>query len=50
MRVPAVAPRRFNEAETRAWLDANGALQTATISDLHLSWTHDQYARAFTAV
>ncbi|MGC1178839.1 MAG: aminodeoxychorismate synthase component I [Methyloceanibacter sp.] len=44
------APRRFNEAETRAWLDANGALQTATISDLHLSWTHDQYARAFTAV
>jgi para-aminobenzoate synthetase / 4-amino-4-deoxychorismate lyase len=40
-------PRRFNDAETRAWLDANGALERSTISELQLSWTRDQYTRAF---
>ena len=40
-------PRRFNDAETRAWLDVNGALERSTISDLQLSWTRDQYTRAF---
>jgi para-aminobenzoate synthetase/4-amino-4-deoxychorismate lyase len=44
------APRRFNEAETRVWLDANGAAQASAISDLRLSWTREHYARAFTAV
>ena len=34
---------RFNDAETRAWLDANGALERSTISDLQLSWTRDEY-------
>ena len=44
-------PRRFdNDAETRAWLDANGALERSTISDLQLSWTRDQYTRAFRQV
>jgi para-aminobenzoate synthetase / 4-amino-4-deoxychorismate lyase len=40
-------PRRFNDAETRRWLDGNGALERSTISDLRLSWTRDQYTRAF---
>src|SRR6516164_10290791 len=43
-------PRRFNDAETRHWLDANGALERSTISDLQLSWTREQYTRAFAAV
>jgi para-aminobenzoate synthetase / 4-amino-4-deoxychorismate lyase len=44
------APRRFNEAETRAWLDANGGLQHSTLSDLRLTWTREDYAQAFAAV
>ena len=40
-------PRRFNDVETRAWLDANGALERSTISDLRLSWTREQYTSAF---
>jgi para-aminobenzoate synthetase / 4-amino-4-deoxychorismate lyase len=43
-------PLRFNDAETRAWLDANGALERSTISDLQLSWTRDQYTHAFAQV
>ena len=43
-------PRRFNDAETRHWLDANGALEPSTISDLQLSRTREQYTRAFAAV
>ena len=43
-------PRRLDEAGTRAWLDANGALERSTISGLKLSWTREQYARAFAEV
>ncbi|MGC2410594.1 MAG: aminodeoxychorismate synthase component I [Methyloceanibacter sp.] len=43
-------PRRFNDAETRSWLDAHGALQKSAVTALKLSWTRDQYARAFAAV
>src|SRR5262249_50575732 len=43
-------PLRFTDAETRAWLDAYGALERSTISDLQLSWTRDQYTRAFIQV
>jgi para-aminobenzoate synthetase / 4-amino-4-deoxychorismate lyase len=43
-------PRRFNDAETRDWLKANGALERWTISELRLSWTREEYARAFAAV
>jgi len=44
------APRRLDDAATRAWLDANGAVQPSAISDLKLSWTREQYGRAFAAV
>jgi para-aminobenzoate synthetase/4-amino-4-deoxychorismate lyase len=40
-------PVRFTDAETRGWLDANGALERSTISDLQLSWTREQYRTAF---
>ena len=40
-------PVRFTDAETRGWLDANGALERSTISDLQLSWTRDEYTSAF---
>jgi para-aminobenzoate synthetase / 4-amino-4-deoxychorismate lyase len=43
-------PRRFNDAETRRWLDANGADQRSTISDLQLSWTREEYTSAFSRV
>ena len=43
-------PARFTDAETRAWLDANGALERSTISDLQLSWTRDEYTDAFAKV
>jgi para-aminobenzoate synthetase/4-amino-4-deoxychorismate lyase len=43
-------PLRFTDAETRAWLDANGALERSTISDLQLSWTRDEYTGAFAKV
>jgi para-aminobenzoate synthetase / 4-amino-4-deoxychorismate lyase len=42
--------RRLDDAETRAWLDAHGAERSASFTDLHLSWTRDDYARAFEAV
>src|SRR5262245_28238041 len=43
-------PRRFNDAETRRWLDANGALERSTVSDLQLSWTRVQYNSAYAKV
>ena len=43
-------PVRFTDAETRGWLDANGALERSTISDLQLSWTRDEYTDAFAKV
>jgi para-aminobenzoate synthetase / 4-amino-4-deoxychorismate lyase len=43
-------PRRLDDAATRAWLDGNGAAQPSAISDLKLSWTREQYGRAFAAV
>jgi para-aminobenzoate synthetase / 4-amino-4-deoxychorismate lyase len=43
-------PRRLDEAATRAWLDAHGALERSTISGLRLSWTRDEYARTFAEV
>jgi para-aminobenzoate synthetase/4-amino-4-deoxychorismate lyase len=43
-------PRRLDEPATRAWLDANGANGNAAFSDLRLSWTRDDYARAFARV
>jgi para-aminobenzoate synthetase / 4-amino-4-deoxychorismate lyase len=42
--------RRLDEAATRAWLDANGALERSTISGLQLSWTRDEYTRTFAKV
>ena len=43
-------PVRFTDAETRGWLDANGALERSTISDLQLSWTRDEYTDVFAKV
>ncbi|MEZ5873981.1 MAG: aminodeoxychorismate synthase component I [Hyphomicrobiales bacterium] len=43
-------PQPFDDADTRAWLDAHGGDERAKISDLKLSWTREQYGRAFTAV
>jgi para-aminobenzoate synthetase/4-amino-4-deoxychorismate lyase len=42
--------RRLDETGTRAWLDANGALERSTISGLKLSWTRDEYTRTFARV
>jgi para-aminobenzoate synthetase/4-amino-4-deoxychorismate lyase len=41
---------RLTDAETRAWLDANGGQEGSQLSDLDLSWTRDEYARAFRTV
>jgi para-aminobenzoate synthetase/4-amino-4-deoxychorismate lyase len=41
---------RLTDAETRRWLDAHGGLERSTISGLKLSWTRDEYARAFAQV
>ena len=43
-------PQPLNDAETRAWLDAHGGEERAKLSNLRLSWTREQYARAFDAV
>ncbi len=43
-------PRPLDDAETRAWLEANGGAERAKISNLNLSWTREEYASAFTAV
>jgi para-aminobenzoate synthetase / 4-amino-4-deoxychorismate lyase len=44
------APRPLDDAGTRAWLDAHGGLEHAKISDLRLSWSREQYAKAFARV
>jgi para-aminobenzoate synthetase / 4-amino-4-deoxychorismate lyase len=44
------APRQLDDAGTRAWLDANGGAERAKISDLRLSWSREQYGRAFRKV
>jgi para-aminobenzoate synthetase/4-amino-4-deoxychorismate lyase len=44
------APRRLDEAATRAWLDAHGGLERSIISGLRLSWTREQYTRTFAEV
>ncbi len=43
-------PRPLDDQATRAWLDANGAAGHAKISGLKLSWTREQYDRAFASV
>jgi para-aminobenzoate synthetase/4-amino-4-deoxychorismate lyase len=40
----------LDDAGTRAWLDVNGGAGRAKISDLKLSWTREEYDRAFAAV
>ena len=44
------APQPLDDAATRAWLDAHGGTKRATISDLALSWTREQYVSAFDKV
>jgi len=44
------APRPLTDEETHAWLDANGGAERAKIANLRLSWTRQEYARAFDAV
>jgi para-aminobenzoate synthetase / 4-amino-4-deoxychorismate lyase len=44
------APRSLDDAGTRAWLERHGADERAKISDLSLSWSREQYDRAFAAV
>lgn len=43
-------PEELNDDQTRVWLDDNGGAERAKISNLHLSWTREQYASAFEAV
>jgi len=44
------APRSLDDSGTRAWLDEHGGTERAKISGLRLSWTREQYDRAFQAV
>jgi para-aminobenzoate synthetase/4-amino-4-deoxychorismate lyase len=44
------APRPLDDQATRAWLEQNGATERAKISGLNLSWTREEYDRAFAAV
>jgi para-aminobenzoate synthetase / 4-amino-4-deoxychorismate lyase len=44
------APRALDDSGTRAWLEAHGAADRVDISGLKLSWTREQYDRAFAAV
>jgi para-aminobenzoate synthetase/4-amino-4-deoxychorismate lyase len=44
------APRKLSDEETRAWLDGHGGTKQAAISNLTLSWSREEYARAFDAV
>jgi para-aminobenzoate synthetase/4-amino-4-deoxychorismate lyase len=44
------APQPLDDAATRAWLEANGGAERAQISDLNLSWSREEYARAFAEV
>ena len=43
-------PRPLDDRGTRAWLENHGAAGRAKISGLALSWTREQYDRAFAAV
>ena len=40
----------LDDSGARAWLDGHGGAERAKISGLKLSWTREQYDRAFTAV
>ena len=42
--------RRLNDDDTRAWLDERGGAGHAKISDLTLSWSREEYGRAFRGV
>ena len=44
------APRQLDDAATRGWLEKEGGAAKATISDLRLSWSRDDYAKGFAAV
>jgi para-aminobenzoate synthetase / 4-amino-4-deoxychorismate lyase len=44
------APLPFDDAGTRAWLEANGAAERSKISHLRLSWTRERYGSAFNRV
>jgi len=44
------APKALDDAGARAWLAAHGGEGRAKISGLALSWTREQYDRAFAAV
>ncbi|MGI8725020.1 MAG: aminodeoxychorismate synthase component I [Methyloceanibacter sp.] len=41
------APQPLDDAGTRAWLETNGGLGRAQISDLRLSWSREAYDQAF---
>ena len=43
-------PVQLSDDETRSWLDDRGGAGNAKISGLELSWTREQYGRAFEAV
>jgi para-aminobenzoate synthetase/4-amino-4-deoxychorismate lyase len=44
------APRTFDDAGARAWLEAHGGAERAKISSLRLSWTRPQYDLTFASV
>jgi len=44
------APEILADDKARAWLDANGGADRAKIGNLRLSWTREQYGRAFKTV
>ncbi|MBC8013405.1 MAG: aminodeoxychorismate synthase component I [Methyloceanibacter sp.] len=44
------APHPLDDSGTRAWLDDHGGTERAKLSDLKLSWSRQQYDRAFAAV
>ena len=44
------APQPLDDAGTRAWLDCHGGAGQARISGLTLSWTREDYDRAFAKV
>ena len=44
------APEPLDDSGTRAWLDSHGGTERATISGLNLSWTREEYDRAFAKV
>ena len=43
-------PLPLDDAGARAWVEAHGGAEGAKISSLKLSWTREQYDRAFAAV